>query len=101
VPVVRLTEVFRQAAQSRIIISAHRINQGSIPDLRPPLEDSDFYFVQADDPDAAVSRIIELVTTRIPKRFDLDPMDLPRFRGEVRSWDQGIWFDGILSSSFE
>jgi hypothetical protein len=35
-PVVRLTEVFRQAAQSRIIISAHRINQGSIPDLSPP-----------------------------------------------------------------
>ena len=28
-------------------------------------------------------------------------MDLPRFRGEVRSWDQDIWFDGILSSSFE
>jgi exodeoxyribonuclease V alpha subunit len=36
VPVVRLTEVFRQAAQSRIITTAHRINQGSIPDLRPP-----------------------------------------------------------------
>jgi exodeoxyribonuclease V alpha subunit len=36
VPVVRLTEVFRQAAQSRIITSAHRINQGSIPDLSPP-----------------------------------------------------------------
>ena len=50
VPVVRLTEVFRQAAQSRIIISAHRINQGSIPDLSPPETESDFYFVQADDP---------------------------------------------------
>jgi exodeoxyribonuclease V alpha subunit len=36
VPVVRLTEVFRQAAQSRIITSAHRINQGSMPDLSPP-----------------------------------------------------------------
>ncbi len=48
VPVVRLTEVFRQAAQSRIITSAHRINQGSIPDLRPPAEDSDFYFVEAE-----------------------------------------------------
>jgi len=42
--VVRLTEVFRQAAQSRIITSAHRINQGSIPDLSPPAEHSDFYF---------------------------------------------------------
>jgi exodeoxyribonuclease V alpha subunit len=54
VPVVRLTEVFRQAAQSRIIISAHRINSGVIPDLTPPLTDSDFYFVLADDPEAAV-----------------------------------------------
>ena len=72
VPVVRLTEVFRQAAQSRIITSAHRINQGSIPDLSPPGTESDFYFVQADDPEAAVPRIIELVKSRIPKRFGLD-----------------------------
>ena len=55
VPVVRLTEVFRQAAQSRIITSAHRINQGSIPDLSPPGTESDFYFVQADDPETAVA----------------------------------------------
>src|SRR6202790_3275465 len=66
IPVVRLTEVFRQAAQSRIITTAHRINQGSIPDLSPPETESDFYFVQADDPETAVSRIIELVRTRIP-----------------------------------
>src|SRR6476660_3576955 len=74
VTVVRLTEVFRQAAQSRIVISAHRINQGGMPDLSPPRTDSDFYFVQADDPETAVSRIIELVKTRIPKRFGLDPI---------------------------
>jgi exodeoxyribonuclease V alpha subunit len=74
VPVVRLTEVFRQAAQSRIITSAHRINQGSIPDLSPPGTETDFYFVQADDPESAVARIIELVKTRIPKRFGLDPI---------------------------
>jgi exodeoxyribonuclease V alpha subunit len=74
VPVVRLTEVFRQAAQSRIITSAHRINEGSIPDLSPSGTESDFYFVQADDPETAVPRIIELVKTRIPKRFGLDPI---------------------------
>jgi exodeoxyribonuclease V alpha subunit len=74
VPVVRLTEVFRQAAQSRIITNAHRINQGSMPDLSPPETESDFYFVQADDPETAVGRIIELVNTRIPKRFGLDPI---------------------------
>jgi exodeoxyribonuclease V alpha subunit len=67
--VVRLTEVFRQAAQSRIITNAHRINLGSIPDLSPPENASDFYFVRADDPETAVARIIELVKTRIPKRF--------------------------------
>jgi exodeoxyribonuclease V alpha subunit len=74
VAVVRLTEVFRQAAQSRIITSAHKINQGSIPDLTKPEGDSDFYFVQADDPETAVQRIIELVQTRIPQRFGLDPI---------------------------
>ena len=74
VPVVRLTEVFRQAAQSRIITSAHRINQGSIPDLSPPGTESDFYFVQTDDPETAVGRVIELVKTWIPKRFGFDPI---------------------------
>src|SRR6185312_14893121 len=74
VPVVRLTEVFRQAAQSRIVTSAHKINQGSIPDLSKPEGDSDFYFVQADDPEAAALRIVDLVKTRIPRRFGLNPI---------------------------
>src|ERR1700738_5002396 len=74
IPVVRVTEVFRQAAKSQIIVNAHRINQGVIPDLRKPDIESDFYFVEADDPETAVSRIIELVKTRIPRRFGLDPI---------------------------
>jgi exodeoxyribonuclease V alpha subunit len=74
VPVVRLIEVFRQAAKSQIIVSAHRINEGGIPDLRKPDGDSDFYFVEADDPETAVLRIVELVKTRIPKRFGLNPI---------------------------
>jgi exodeoxyribonuclease V alpha subunit len=72
VPVVRLTEVFRQAARSRIITSAHRINQGIIPDLARPEGGSDFYFVPAADPETAVPLIIDLVKTRIPRRFGLD-----------------------------
>jgi exodeoxyribonuclease V alpha subunit len=74
VPVVRLTQVFRQAAQSRIIVTAHRINEGQIPDLGRPEGDSDFYFVRADDPETALTRIIDLVRTRIPERFGLDPV---------------------------
>jgi ATP-dependent exoDNAse (exonuclease V) alpha subunit len=46
VPVVRLTEVFRQAAESRIIVNAHRINQGLMPDLTS-VESGDFFFVDA------------------------------------------------------
>src|ERR1700740_2041315 len=72
IPVVRLTEVFRQAARSRIITTAHRINQGLIPDLSPPGTDSDFYFVRAEEPEIAVQRIVELVKTRIPARFGFD-----------------------------
>jgi exodeoxyribonuclease V alpha subunit len=74
VRVVRLTEVFRQAAQSRIITGAHQINRGSLPDLSRPEGDSDFYFVEADDPESAVPLIVELVKTRIPQRFGLDPI---------------------------
>src|SRR6058998_4013242 len=71
VPVVRLTAVFRQAAQSRIVTTAHRINQGHVPDLRRPAGESDFYFVEVDDPETAVTRLIDLVRDRIPRRFGL------------------------------
>jgi exodeoxyribonuclease V alpha subunit len=86
VPVVSLTEIFRQAALSRIISNAHRINQGSMPDLSRSDAESDFYFVAADTPDAAVSRIVELTKSRIPKRFGLDPIrdiQVPMNRGGV------------------
>ena len=74
-PVVRLTEVFRQAARSRIIVNAHRVNEGELPDLRRPDDPaSDFYFVPANDPAAAADRIRELVESRIPRRFGLDPI---------------------------
>jgi exodeoxyribonuclease V alpha subunit len=106
VPVVRLTEVFRQAAQSRIITSAHRINQGSIPDLSKPEGDSDFYFVQADDPETAVPRIIELVKTRIPQRFGLDPIrDIqvlcPMNRGGVGARSLNIELQAALNPAGE
>jgi exodeoxyribonuclease V alpha subunit len=74
VPVVRLTEVFRQAAESRIVQSAHRINTGRMPELgRPESGTTDFYFVDAAEPEQAASRVVELVRHRIPKRFGLDP----------------------------
>ena len=73
VPVVRLTEVFRQAAGSRIVTNAHLINQGKMPDLAAR-EGSDFFFVDAPDPEAGVEKVLALVRDRIPRRFGLDPV---------------------------
>jgi exodeoxyribonuclease V alpha subunit len=106
IPVVRLTEVFRQAAASRIIVNAHRINQGVIPDLRKPEAESDFYFVEADDPETAVGRIIELVKTRIPRRFGLDPIrDIqvlcPMNRGGVGARSLNIELQAALNPAGE
>ena len=73
VPVVRLTEVFRQAAESRIITNAHRINQGLMPDLAAS-DGGDFYFVDAADPEDVVRKVLAIVHDRIPKHWQLDPI---------------------------
>jgi exodeoxyribonuclease V alpha subunit len=106
VPVVRLTEVFRQAAHSRIITSAHQINRSSIPHLSKPEGDSDFYFVPADDRETAVPRIVELVKTRIPLRFSLDPIrDIqvlcPMNRGGVGARSVNIELQAALNPAGE
>ena len=73
VPVVRLTEVFRQAAESRIIVNAHRINQGLMPEwAQDPA--SDFHFVECVDAEDGVAKILQIVRDRIPARYGLDPI---------------------------
>src|ERR1700677_3592794 len=106
VPVVRLTGVFRQAAASRIIINAHRINRGAMPDLSASAGDSDFYFVPAENPEAAVLRIVELVKTRIPKRFGMNSIrDIqvlcPMNRGGVGARSLNIELQAALNPAGE
>ncbi len=74
VDVVRLTEIYRQAAESRVVANAHRINSGRMPDLSRPDGISDFYFVPANDPEGAMSQVVKIVNERIPLRFGLDPV---------------------------
>ena len=74
VPVIRLTEVFRQAAASRIVRSAHQINQGIFPRLPGTGERSDFFFVAAEDPELIAQTVVDLVRTRLPKKFAVDPV---------------------------
>ena len=74
VPTVRLTEVFRQAANSQIITNAHRIRCGQMPDVRGTERDSDFHFVERDEPEKIVATLVKLVKERIPQRFGFDPI---------------------------
>jgi exodeoxyribonuclease V alpha subunit len=74
VPVVRLTEVFRQAASSKIITNAHLIRQGQMPELRTAESNSDFYFVERDTAEEIAATLIKLIQNRMPKRLRLDPI---------------------------
>ena len=74
VPVVRLTEVFRQAADSQIITTAHRICRGHMPDLKGTEANSDFYFIERDEPEKIAATLVTVMQERIPERFRLNPI---------------------------
>ena len=86
-PTVRLTELFRQAQQSQIVVNAHRINAGQMPSLKRE-QNTDFFFVHEDDPVHAQQLVLDFVQRRIPKHYHLNPMtDIqvlsPMYRGAV------------------
>jgi len=101
VPVVRLTEVFRQAAESRIIVNAHRINHGLMPDLATA-DSCDFYFVDAADAEEGVRKLLAIVQQRIPKRFGLNPIRdvqvlCPMNRGGLGARSLNIELQNVLN----
>jgi exodeoxyribonuclease V alpha subunit len=75
VEVVRLTEIFRQAERSLIVVNAHRVNQGTMPILESVESDGDFFFVERKEPEEIVETIGQLVARRIPARFGFDPVE--------------------------
>lgn len=75
VPVVRLTEIFRQAATSQIITTAHAINAGQMPQFpQPTPKDSDCFFLKRDTPETILAAISQLASQRMPQAFNLDPV---------------------------
>ncbi len=72
-PVIRLTEVFRQARESRIVQAAHALLEGRVPESCADAN-GDFYLVEANTPAEVFSRIVALATDRIPKKFGLNPV---------------------------
>ena len=81
IPVVRLTEIFRQAKASAIITNAHRVNDGELPWLDAPAE-SDFFFIHEEDPEKVVTTIKTLCSDRVPRKFGLEAQVLtPMHKG--------------------
>lgn len=86
VPVVRLKRIFRQAQKSRIIMNAHRINEGQMPDLSNG-RTSDFFFMEEEDPEKAVSTITKLVKENLSRYYHTPASEIqvltPMQRGVV------------------
>ena len=74
-PVIRLTRIFRQAQQSRIITNAHRINKGEFPDISNG-RNTDFFFISSEEPEAAVQEIVALVSSKLPGYYGVKPSEV-------------------------
>lgn len=72
VKTVCLTEIFRQAQESMIIVNAHRINRGEMPNLN--LKDKDFFFVPRGSGESMVKTVVDLCSRRLPETYGYDPM---------------------------
>ncbi len=75
IPVVKLTEIFRQAQTSRIVVNAHRINHGQLPELALPGELTEFYFIEKRAQEEVRDVILQVVRQNIPRRFGFDPIE--------------------------
>jgi len=111
VPVVRLDEIFRQAARSLIVINAHRIHDGELPELgQPPAggptaDTRDFFLLKEEEPTAAALTIRDLVVHRLPRRFGFTPGDIqvltPMHRGELGATHLNELLQDALSAGAE
>ena len=74
IPVIQLTEIFRQAEESMIVTNAHRINKGDFPELTGDA-DRNFFFMEEDDPEVIVELICSVISDRLPQHYNYHPMD--------------------------
>jgi exodeoxyribonuclease V alpha subunit len=75
VEVVRLTEIFRQARESLIVVNAHRVNRGEMPLLRGVGGREDFFFIEREEPQEILELLKDLIAEKIPRRFGIDPLE--------------------------
>ncbi len=105
IPVVTLTEIFRQAQQSMIVTNAHLINTGEFPELSGP-PDRNFFFIEEENPDTAVEIISTLIAERLPQHFDYHPIDdiqllCPMRKGTLGVENLNKYLQDLLNSNTE
>lgn len=100
IPVIRLTRIFRQAQESRIVMSAHAINKGVFPDTSNG-KHTDFFFIQQEDPEQAVETIVKLVKERLPNAYKRPTSDIqvltPMQRGVVGAANLNMALQTVLN----
>ena len=74
IPVIQLTEIFRQAQESMIVTNAHRINKGDLPELTGDA-DRNFFFIEEEDPEEITELICSLISDRLPSHYNYHPID--------------------------
>lgn len=98
VPSIRLTEIHRQAAGSRIVVNAHRIIRGGLPAFGATNEETDMFLFKAYSPERAVEHVVDLVTTRIPRRFGFQSLRDVQVLAPMRNGPVGIH---VLNSALQ
>lgn len=102
IPVVRLVRIFRQAQKSRIVMSAHAINEGRFPDTSNG-RDTDFFFMKEDDPERVAETIVRLVKERLPRAYRERPERIqvltPMQRGVVGAASLNLALQEALNPS--
>ena len=101
-PVVRLTQIFRQARESHIVLNAHRVNRGEMPILEPINGESDFLFIEKENPEEVLQEVKRLVSEELPRRYGLDPIEdiqvlTPMHRGDVGAWNLNQELGSLLN----
>lgn len=102
IPVIRLTRIFRQAQTSRIVMSAHAINKGQFPDISNGKQ-TDFFFMQMEEPEQVAETIVKLVKERLPKAYNRPASDIqvltPMQRGVVGAANLNTALQAVLNTS--
>ena len=103
---VRLNQIFRQSESSAIITNAHKVNKGILPDLNFSKGNSDFYFIEAEPGDDIINKIITITCDRIPKKFNLNPINdiqllCPMQRGGIGARSLNTELQKVLNPNYE